>query len=76
MDAGQALNCHNHWGAIIAFIWLIHSVFEYWLGKTNKTKAASTWELLFSVAIMFVLFLLRRKKNAKSSDSNGSSEGM
>ncbi len=73
MDAGQIINCQNHWGAIIAALWFCHSVFEYWIGKTTKLKAASTLELVFSFVIMFGLFLLRRNKDAKSNGSNGSS---
>ncbi|TXG77621.1 hypothetical protein E6Q11_02510 [Candidatus Dojkabacteria bacterium] len=37
------------WGAITAGIWCMHSVLEYWLGKTKKTKAGSIVELALNL---------------------------
>jgi len=65
MDARNLVNCGNHWGVLVAFLWLVHSIFEYWVGKTDKVKAGSTWELLFSVIMMAVILILRRFKNGK-----------
>jgi len=75
MDHGQILNCSNHWGAIVALLWFLHSIFEWWIGKTDKVKSSSTWQLLFSVILMGVTLILRRNENAKSTSNDGSSEG-
>jgi len=56
----ECLKDANHWTAIVAFLWLGNSIFEYWIGKTDKTKAASTWELLFVTIVSIGLFLSRR----------------
>lgn len=52
----------NHWSAIIAFCWLLHSLFEYYLGKTDKVKSSSTIELIATgLAAIFIWYW--KKKN-------------
>jgi len=69
MDGWPILNCSNAngYGVAIAALWFCHSLFEWWLGKTEKTKASSSWELIFSVIMMLALIILRRFKNGSKS---------
>lgn len=53
----------NHWTALVAGLWLAHSGFEFWLGKSQKVKAASTWELLLTGAVALLVLMNRRKKD-------------
>lgn len=39
----------------------VYSLFEYWLGKTNKIKANSTVELVLTVVAAAATLFLRRK---------------
>lgn len=52
--------CGNHWAAIVAAIWLVHSIFEYWIGKTSKTKASSLIELAVTAGLSLIVLLLKR----------------
>jgi hypothetical protein len=52
----------NHWAVILSGLGLLHLIFEYWLGKTTKTKANSTLELVIIAAAIVVAFLWKVKK--------------
>lgn len=52
----------NHWTVLTLGLWLAHSIFEAWLGKTPKVKAASTWELLLTGVVAITVLLSKRKK--------------
>lgn len=52
----------NHWAVILSGLGLLHLVFEYWLGKTTKTKANSTIELVLIAAVTVTAFLWKVKK--------------
>ena len=43
-----------------------YSGFEYWMGKTNKTKANSLIEFLAVVATMVIIKLMKGQKNGRS----------
>lgn len=66
------INCGSNWSLAIAGLWLLHSIFEAWLGKTDKTKAASTWELLFSVTLMLATIIIRRFYEYSGRNNSGS----
>lgn len=51
----------NHWGAVIAVCWLLHSVLEAWLGKTEKTKSGSMVELIIRGLVSVAGLILRRR---------------
>lgn len=52
------------WKLLLIFAcWTAHAVAEYWLGKTEKTKAGSVVELLLLGATAIALFW--RKKNER-----------
>jgi len=61
----------NHWAAIVAFLWVSHSILEMWLGKTEKVKAGSLLELVLSATMMVVIIIIRRVYG-KSNSTNGS----
>lgn len=61
------MNCEpNHWAVIMAGIGLVHMVFEYWIGKTQKVKSSSFLELVFTGIAMVAVLILRRKNGSKS----------
>lgn len=59
-------NCPTWPAAIVAVVWLIHLVFEYWIGKTEKVKSASVLELVITVMAMGAMYFLRRDKNGSN----------
>jgi len=69
------MSCPQSWIAITAFIGLLTSILEYWLGKTEKVKSGSILELVFSAIMMIVLIIIRRFY-AKSTSDDGSSKGI
>lgn len=68
MDARNLVNCGNHWGVLVAFLWLVHSIFEYFIGKTDKTKAASTWELIFFIVASSIALIIKKKNGKNDSE--------
>lgn len=50
------------WGAVTAGLMASQALLEYWLGKTDKTKAASTVELLMTLLSRMVSWVLLRRK--------------
>lgn len=52
---------------------LAYTLWEYWLGKTNRTRASSTAELVVMavVAVATLVISLKGKKNDRISGSGG-----
>lgn len=63
MDEVLIPNCDADLKSIIILcLWFGHSVFEYWLGKTRKVKACSTWDLVFAGFLAFFLYIQYKYK--------------
>lgn len=50
------------WAALAAFLWLIHLILEYWLGKTQRTKAGSVVEVVIMALVTVVLLVSKFTK--------------
>lgn len=61
----------NGWGAVIAGFWLAHTLLEYWLGKTQRTKSGSVVELVITGVVgLVVLMAQRRKTNGNPTEAD------
>lgn len=60
-------SCQHPWLAlVVTLFWLAHSWVEYWLGKTDRFKANSMWEIVLTgVAALFVILFKRRGNDGK-----------
>ena len=47
---------------VIVITQLVFMVAEYWLGKTNKTKAGSTLELIKNILVAIVRQYFKRRR--------------
>lgn len=60
----------NGWDAVIAALWLAHTLFEYWLGKTQRTKSGSVVELVITGIVGLIVLMAHRRKRGDSEERN------
>ncbi len=61
----------NIYTAIVAACWVLNLILERWLGRTDRVKAASTFDLIVS-GVVIVAALISRKGNKDGISSKAS----
>lgn len=59
------MNCGAQDYIKIGAMFLAYSVFEYWLGKTNKVRQASFIELLIMGAVLVITLMVNKLKGER-----------